>query len=439
MDLISSPTTALSGEIYLPGDKSISHRALIMSAIAEGRTTIYGLLESEDCVATRSALMAMGVKMEEPSPGVLWVHGRGKYGLEAPVQAIDCGNSGTSLRLLTGLLAAQPFSSILTGDSSLLNRPMERLTGPLTQMGAMIETNHGKAPIKIHAVKGQASALRGIRYKMPVASAQVKSGLLIAGMYADAETQIIEPCILRDHTERMLASFSCPVHKSGHEIRIHPNRKCMGCHIEIPGDFSSAAFFIVAATLIPHSEIILKNVGINPTRTGLLVLLKQMGAQIEVFNKKLYGEEPVADIRVRHAPLEGISIPAAMVPLAIDEFPILFIAAAVAKGQTILHGARELKFKESDRLFAMATGLQTLGIDAHTSKDGLYIQGGALRGGVVHSFHDHRVAMAFAIAGAIAKDPVIIQDCRWINTSYPGFIETALSIKLAIEAMPHES
>ena len=431
MHYISHPSKALEGEIAVPGDKSISHRALIFAAIAKGTTLIQGILESQDCFATKNALQSMGVSMDSSMPGTLLIKGEGKYSLKAPQQAIDCGNSGTTLRLLTGLLAAQSFDSQLTGDVSLLNRPMERLTQPLSEMGALIETTKGKAPIYIRG----GGCLKGIRYKMPIASAQVKSGLLLAGLYAEGETHIIEPYVLRDHTERMLATLSCPIHKTDNAVRVNALGECFGGHLDIPGDFSSAAFFIVAATLLPGSSLVIKNVGINPTRTGLLVLLKQMGAHIEVFNKKLYGEEPVADIAVRYAPLEGITISPAMVPLAIDEFPILFIAAAAAKGQTLLHGARELRYKESDRIFAMAAGLQALGIEAQAAKDGIFIQGGVFKGGTVDSFHDHRVAMAFSIAGAVSQKPVTIRDCQWIETSYPDFLSTALSVKLSREVL----
>ncbi|KTD16145.1 3-phosphoshikimate 1-carboxyvinyltransferase [Legionella jordanis] len=435
LDFVSSPVNALRGDITVPGDKSISHRSIILGAIARGTTTISGFLEGEDCLATLKAFRSMGVSIEGPVAQRVIIHGVGKHGLQKPKDVIDCGNSGTTIRLLSGLLAAQPFDSELTGDQSLQKRPMERVSRPLIQMGAEISTTDGKPPLRIKGGRN----LQGITYEMPEASAQVKSCLLLAGMYAQGETRVIEPGFTRDHTERMLTTFSYPIQKSENTIIINSESECLGTDIIVPGDISSAAFFIVAATIIPGSELVIRNVGINPTRTGVIQILTHMGAHITLNNKRLCGEELVADLFVQHAPLEGIDIPSDLVPLAIDEFPIIFIAAACAKGQTLLHGARELRCKESDRIGAMVEGLQRLGIEAQAFDDGLYIQGGELQGGEVNSFHDHRIAMAFAIAGAVAKNPVTIKNCANVATSFPTFVRTANSIHLSIKENQYEA
>jgi len=426
---ISSPVTSLQGDITVPGDKSISHRAIMLGAIAKGTTTITGFLEGEDCLATLNAFKSMGVAIEGPVDQRVVIHGVGKHGLQKPKQIIDCGNSGTTMRLMAGLLAAQSFDSELTGDSSLLKRPMERVSRPLNQMGAEVVTTDGRAPLHIRG--GQ--TLHGIVYEMPHASAQVKSCVLLAGMYAKGETRVIEQSITRDHTERMLIAFSYPLNKIDDAIVINAANECQGTDIIVPGDISSAAFFLVAATLIPGSDLILRNIGINPTRTGILQILQQMGANISIINKKICGEELVADLHVKHAALEGIDIPPSMVPLAIDEFPILFIAASCAKGITTIHGAGELRSKESDRIAAMVEGLQQLGIETEAFEDGACIHGGVLKGGVVDSQHDHRIAMAFAIAGGLAKAPITILNCANVATSFPTFVATANQIHLAIE------
>ncbi|MBA2652093.1 MAG: 3-phosphoshikimate 1-carboxyvinyltransferase [Tatlockia sp.] len=435
LDFASSPVAALRGEITVPGDKSISHRAIILGAIAKGVTTVSGFLDGEDCLATLKAFQSMGVTIEGPIDQRVVIHGVGKYGLSKPNQVIDCGNSGTSMRLLAGLLAAQSFDSELTGDESLKKRPMERVSRPLIQMGAEIKTRAGRPPLSIRG----GHPLHGISYKMPEASAQVKSCLLLAGLYAQGETRVIEPGLTRDHTERMLTTFSYPIQKAENTIIINSESECLGTDINVPGDISSAAFFIVAATLIPGSELLIKNIGINPTRTGIIQILKLMGAELSFQNKRLCGEEIVADILVKHAELEGIDIPMALVPIAIDEFPIIFIAAACARGQTLLHGARELRCKESDRIGVMVEGLKCLGIEAHAFDDGLFINGGKLEGGEVYSHHDHRIAMSFAIAGAVAQEQVIIRDCSNVATSFPNFVKTANEINLAIKEMHNEA
>ncbi|WED44116.1 3-phosphoshikimate 1-carboxyvinyltransferase [Legionella cardiaca] len=434
LDFVSSPVQSLSGDITVPGDKSISHRAIILGAIAKGITTVSGFLEGEDCLATLKAFQAMGVAIEGPVAQRVVIHGVGKYGLQKPKGVIDCGNSGTTMRLLAGLLAAQSFDSELNGDQSLQKRPMERVSRPLVQMGAEIRTTEGKPPLFIRG----GHSLQGITYEMPEASAQVKSCLLLAGLYAQGETRVIEPGFTRDHTERMLTTFSYPIQKAENTIIINSESECIGTDIIVPGDISSAAFFIVAATIIPGSEIVIRNVGINPTRTGIIQILTRMGANISLNNKRLCGEELVADLCVKYAPLEGIDIPSDLVPIAIDEFPVIFIAAACAKGQTLLHGARELRCKESDRIGVMVEGLQNLGIEAQAFEDGLFINGGELQGGEVKSYHDHRIAMAFAVAGAIAKGPITIKDCANVATSFPTFVKTANKINLAIKEINNE-
>lgn len=426
---ISSPVKSLKGDITVPGDKSISHRSIILGAIAKGTTTVSGFLDGEDCIATLNAFRSMGVKIEGPESQRLIIHGVGKYGLKKPESIINCGNSGTTMRLLSGLLSAQPFDSELTGDDSLVKRPMERVSRPLSQMGAEVTTSKGRPPLFIRGGR----VLQGITYEMPEASAQVKSCLLLAGLYAEGETCVIEPGLTRDHTERMLAAFSYPIHQSDGTIVINSASECHGTDIQVPGDISSAAFFIVAATLVPNAELFIRNVGVNPTRTGVIEILKRMGAHIEVTNHRVWGGEPVADIYVKHAPLKGIDIPVELVPLAIDEFPAIFIAASCAEGQTILHGAKELRCKESDRIGAMAEGLQQLGIEAEVFDDGICIQGGVLHGGEVDSRHDHRIAMAFAIAGSVASAPVKINDCAEVATSFPTFVNTANQVNLAIQ------
>ncbi|MBA2711060.1 MAG: 3-phosphoshikimate 1-carboxyvinyltransferase [Tatlockia sp.] len=434
LDFISSPVKSLRGEITIPGDKSISHRSIILGAISKGETRVSGFLDGEDCLATLKAFQAMGVKIEGPFEQRLIIHGVGKHGLTKPDEIIDCGNSGTSMRLLAGLLSAQAFDSQLTGDKSLVKRPMERVSRPLIQMGADVLTTAGRPPLQIRGGR----LLQGIAYKMPEASAQVKSCLLLAGLYAKGETQIIEPGLTRDHTERMLKAFSYPVQKNGNKVVINSENEGIGTNIKVPGDISSAAFFIVAASLIPGSELTIKNVGINPTRTGIIQILALMGADISLENHRLYGDELVADVYIKYAELKGIEIPADLVPVAIDEFPIIFIAAACAKGQTLLHGAKELRCKESDRIGAMVEGLQCLGIEAQSFDDGLSIKGGKLTGGEVLSHHDHRIAMSFTIAGAVAEEPVIIKDCKNVGTSFPGFVETANHIKMAIKELQDE-
>jgi len=433
MDFISRPVGALHGTAAVPGDKSISHRALMLGAVATGATRIQGFLDGADTNATLNALRAMGVTVDRAGAHDLTVHGRGLHGLSAPAAPLDLGNSGTSARLLAGLLAGQAFASELVGDASLMQRPMRRVVDPLRQMGADIECSPGGTlPLRIHGGR----RLHGIDYVLPVASAQLKSALLLAGLYAEGSTILTEPGRSRDHTERMLADFGCPVHREGGRIRLQavPLR---GHPVAVPGDISSAAFLILAACLVPGADIRLENVGINPTRSAVLTILGDMGADISVRERASGQSEPAADIHVRHAPLHGIAIPEELVPVAIDEFPAILVAAAAAQGRTVLSGAAELRVKESDRIAAMASGLSALGIDVETRADGMRVTGGRLQGGTVDSYSDHRIAMAFAVAGAAADAPVRVRDCINVNTSFPGFVECTRRIGLNIEAVEH--
>ena len=424
------PGGALRGRLRVPGDKSISHRAIMFGALAEGVTTITGFLEGEDCLATLRAFRAMGVRVDGPEQGRVTVHGVGLHGLRAPDGPLDMGNSGTSMRLMSGILAGQAFDTVLTGDASLTRRPMRRVTEPLARMGARIETTEtGSAPLRIHG--GQ--RLTGIDYPLPVASAQVKSALLLAGLYAEGVTRVTEPAPTRDHTERMLEGFGYPLRREGeHTVAVAGGGQLTGTTLDVPADISSAAFFLVGASLAPGSDLVLEHVGVNPTRTGAIDILRLMGADIQVLNPRQAGGEPVADLRVRYAPLHGVRIPEALVPLAIDEFPALFIAAACAEGVTVLTGAEELRVKESDRIQVMAEGLTALGVAAHPTADGLVIHGGALAGGVVESHGDHRIAMSFAMAALRAAGPITISDCANVNTSFPGFVTLARSVGLRV-------
>ncbi|MEI6708814.1 MAG: bifunctional prephenate dehydrogenase/3-phosphoshikimate 1-carboxyvinyltransferase [Methylococcales bacterium] len=419
----------LQGEARVPGDKSMSHRSIMLGSLAEGVTHVKGFLEAEDALATLQAFRELGVEIEGPVNGELTIHGVGKHGLKAPKNDLYLGNSGTSMRLLSGLLAGQPFNSVLTGDKSLSGRPMKRVTEPLALMGADIKTTEkGTAPLTI---TGKAGQLTGIDYVMPMASAQVKSCLILAGLYAQGETSVTEPAPTRDHTERMLAGFSYPVKKEGSKVTVTADGKLTAADIDVPSDISSAAFFLVGASIAEGSDLLLKHVGINPTRTGVIDILRLMGANIEVLNDREVGGEPVADLHVVYSPLKGIDIPEDLVPLAIDEFPVLFVAAACAEGQTRLSGAEELRVKESDRIQVMADGLQILGVDAQPTEDGMIIQGGGnISGGTVTSHGDHRIAMAFSIAGLRASAPITVLDCANVNTSFPEFKDLVKNLGL---------
>ena len=422
------PGGALTGRARVPGDKSISHRAIMLGALADGVTEIDGFLEGADALGTLAAFRALGVRIEGPDRGRVVVHGVGLDGLRAPGAPIDLGNSGTSMRLLAGLLAAQPFDTTLTGDASLSGRPMRRVTEPLAQMGARIDTSAGGTPPL--AIRGD-QPLHGIDYESPVASAQVKSALLLAGLYADGRTCVHEPGESRDHTERMLAGFGYAVERDGRRC-VQGGGRLTGRPVDVPADISSAAFFLVGASIAPDSDLVLEHVGWNPTRTGVVEVLRLMGADIEVLAEREVGGEPVADLHVKSAPLHGIDIPEHLVPRAIDEFPVLFVAAACARGRTVLTGAGELRVKESDRIQSMADGLAALGIDARPTPDGIEIEGGALTGGRVASHGDHRIAMSFAIAALRASDPVTVDDCANVDTSFPGFAALARRLGVAI-------
>jgi 3-phosphoshikimate 1-carboxyvinyltransferase len=425
----ATPARKVSGSLRVPGDKSISHRSLMLSAIARGRSRVSGFLDSEDCLATLGAMRAMGVQVERPDATSVIVDGAGAAGLRAPVADLDMGNAGTAIRLSLGLLAGQPFTARLVGDASLSRRPMERVAVPLRSMGARIETTDGHPPV---IVRGGA-ALHGIRYQLPVASAQVKSALLLAGLYAEGTTDLTEPAPTRDHTERMLQGFGVTVVRDGQRVQLTGPARLSACDVTVPGDFSSAAFFLVAGCLAAKGELRLESVGLNPTRTGLLQILRRMGARIEIANERTSGGEPLADLVVHPAQLHGIEVPEELVSLAIDEFPVLFIAAACASGETVVTGAAELRVKESDRIGAMAEGLERLGIEVDPRPDGMRVRGGQLRGGTIDSHGDHRVAMAFAIASLRATGPLEILDTANVATSFPGFVALARQAGLGLE------
>ena len=426
---IVQPGGKLQGTIRVPGDKSISHRSIMLGSLAEGVTEVTGFLEGDDALATLASFRAMGVQIDGPKDGNVTVHGVGMHGLKAPEQDVYLGNSGTSIRLLSGLLAGQNFASTLTGDKSLSGRPMRRVTDPLALMGAVINSNEGKPPLTVKA----GHKLSGITYTLPMASAQVKSCILLAGMYAEGVTTVTEPAPTRDHTERMLTGMGYQVDVQGDTVSLQGGGKLTATNIDVPADISSATFFMVGAAISEGSDLTLTHVGINPTRVGVINILRLMGADITLSNEGLTGGEPVADIRIKYAPLKGIQIPEDQVPLAIDEFPALFVAAACADGQTVLTGAEELRVKESDRIQAMADGLQILGIDAQSTTDGIIINGGVIGSGEVESHDDHRIAMSFAIAGLQAGGTIIVKDCANVATSFPNFVSLANEAGLELE------
>ena len=427
------PAMRVFGTMTVPGDKSISHRALMLSGIAEGVSEVSGFLGSEDCLASLAAMRALGVCIEQSSATRVLIHGVGMHGLKGAGRALDMGNAGTAMRLFTGLLSAQKFDSQLIGDASLMKRPMERVARPLRSMGADVRTRNGTPPVDIGGSRG----LHGIDYQMPVASAQVKSAILLAALYATEPTTITAPAVSRDHSERMLKSCGVKLDIDGLRITLHPPQHLDSQKISVPGDFSSAAFFIVAGLLAAPAEgLLIQNVGLNPTRIGLLAILQRMGANIEIVKPRDSGDEPVADLRVFASPLHGIPVPEDLVSLAIDELPVLFIAAACAQGETRVTGAEELRVKESDRIAAMSAGLTALGV-AHTAlPDGMQIkgreQGSAFASGEIDSFGDHRIAMSFAIASLRAAGDIKIRDVANVATSFPGFVPLAQSVGLAI-------
>jgi len=450
------PGSVIGGEISVPGDKSVSHRSLMLGGIAEGTTEVRGFLESEDCLATLAALRSLGVNIGRFGGNRVTIHGVGLDGFKAPAGPLDMGNAGTAMRLFMGLLAPQKFDSTLVGDSSLMKRPMERVAVPLRLMNAAIETQKGLPPV---VIKGGRS-LKAIDYALPVASAQVKSAILLAALRAEGRTRISEPAPTRDHTERMLTAFGVEVLRSEKGVALEGGQSLRGASIDVPGDFSSAAFFLVLGALTAQKGLTIRGVGINPTRTGLLDMLTMMGADIRVRPKNAvdhkgnaghqsgqgaghgsgqtsgYGVgEPIADIEVHASRLKGITVPEALVPLSIDEFPVFFIAAACAEGETLVRGAHELRVKESDRLAVMAEGLGALGVEHELLPDGIWIRGGkGFSGGSIDSHGDHRIAMAFAVASSMATGQLEIRDVANVATSFPGFVEIARRAGLQIEA-----
>jgi 3-phosphoshikimate 1-carboxyvinyltransferase len=431
------PAPRVSGIMTVPGDKSISHRSLMLSGLASGTSEVTGFLASEDCLATLNAMRALGVSIDCLSSTHVIVHGAGLRGLKGAAHALDMGNAGTAMRLFAGLLAPQEFSSTLIGDASLMKRPMERVAKPLREMGADIRTREGRPPVDIRG----GLRLHGIDYTMPVASAQVKSAILLAGLYAEGPTTVTAPAICRDHSERMLLSCGVRLTSTGLSSTVHPPQRLESQRLNVPGDFSSAAFFIVAGLLGAATDgLLIQNVGLNPTRTGLLDILRSMGGEIDIVNARESGAEPVADLLVRASALKGIEVSAAMVPLAIDELPVLFIAAACAQGETVVTGAEELRVKESDRIAAMSAGLETLGVAHEVMPDGMRIQGlpkgPAFGGGEVDSHGDHRVAMSFSVASLRAARPILIRDVANVATSFPGFVAMARSVGLDVTELP---
>ena len=404
----------------------------MLSGIAQGMSEVSGFLASEDCLATMAAMRALGVRIEQRSPTHVMIHGVGLRGLRGAGRALDMGNAGTAMRLFTGLLSAQAFDSQLVGDASLMKRPMERVAKPLREMGADVRTHEGTPPVDIGGGRG----LHGIDYRMPVASAQVKSAILLAALFADSATTVVAPAVTRDHSERMLLSCGVRIDIEGLRVTLHPPQQLASSRIEVPGDFSSAAFFIVAGLLgASPGGLLIENVGLNPTRTGLLDILRSMGAQIDIVNPR-EGAEPVADLKVHASALRGVHVPADLVPLAIDELPVLFIAAACAHGETVVTGAEELRVKESDRIAAMSAGLTALGVTHTVLPDGMRIEGrgegAAFGGGEIDSHGDHRIAMSFAVASLRASKPLVVRDVANVATSFPGFVDLARSVGLDV-------
>ena len=413
-----NPVVAVRGEITVPGDKSISHRSIMFGSIANGITRVSGFLRGEDNLATLNAFRAMGVVVEDDGE-VLTIHGRGLRGLVEPEDLLDCGNSGTSIRLLTGLLAGQEFFSVLTGDKYLRKRPMKRVVGPLAKMGAKIDGRSGgeKAPLAITGTR-----LTGIEYDSPIASAQVKSALLLAGLYADGATTVREPHVSRDHSERMLRHFGADIVVDGTSVTVRGGRELQGREIVVPGDISSAAFFMVAGLIVPRSELLIRGVGVNPTRTGIIDILRLMGGKITLLDEREVSGEPVADILVRSSSLQGIEIGGDLIPRAIDEFPVLCIAAAMANGRTVVRDAQELRVKETDRIKAMTENLRRAGVEVEETADGMIFPGNsAIAPFVADSCGDHRIAMSMLIASLVATGPCRVDDVECIATSFPNF------------------
>jgi 3-phosphoshikimate 1-carboxyvinyltransferase len=427
VDYVVEPAALTGGTVLVPGDKSISHRALMLGAIADGTGRIEGFLAGEDCLATMHALGALGVEFDLREEDVT-VHGVGMRGLVQPARELDLGNSGTGIRLLAGLLCGQGFTTVLTGDDSLRRRPMARVVTPLERMGARIDSREGRPPLTVHGGR----PLTGIACELPVASAQVKSAILLAALYARGETLVIEPAPTRDHTERMFRSMGVDLESGDGRIRVRGGQAVRARDMQVPADLSSAAFFVLAALIAPECELLIESVGVNPTRTGFIEILREMGADIELEAPRFLGDEPVADLRVRSSGLVGIRVDPALVSRAIDEFPVLFVAASAARGETRFEGIAELRVKESDRIAVMARGLQRLGIRVDESPDGAVVHGGRFGGGAVDSGGDHRVAMSLAVAGTVATAPMRVLHADNVATSFPGFVERLGSLGAAI-------
>lgn len=419
MDITIKPKNKIKGEIQVPGDKSISHRSIMLGAIAEGDTLIHGLLKGEDVLSTWKCMEQMGIQIEEKGNQVI-VHGQGLKGLKKPESILDAGNSGTTMRLLSGILAAQSFETTLTGDASLQKRPMKRIADPLSQMGADIKlADNNRPPIQINGTK-----LKPITYHSPVASAQVKSCVLLAGCFTKGKTTVVEPAQSRDHSERMLEAFGVSIHKEELSVSVDGPVQLKGTEIQVPGDISSAAYFLGAAILIDNSDVLLKNVNINPTRTGILEVFEKMGCQIEYRNQKVLNNEPVADLKISKQHLKGTMIEGDIIPKLIDEIPLIAIVATQAEGETIIRNAKELRVKETDRIRTIAENLNKMGVDLEIFEDGFKIYGPkTLQGANIQSFGDHRIAMSFAIAGFIAKGETVIQDAACAAISFPDFFD----------------
>ena len=429
MQFLVQPGSVRDAAVAVPGDKSISHRAVMLGSIASGTTRISGFLNGEDCLATLAAMSSMGVAAEQVDATTVTIHGVGLRGLQAPAAALDMGNSGTAMRLMAGLLSGQAFDTRLVGDESLSSRPMQRIITPLEAMGASIGSHDGRPPLNVHGGR----SLQAIHYDLPVASAQVKSAVLLAGLYADGTTSVCEPAVTRDHTERMLTAMGVEVRREDGRIAVEGGQELAGGTVRVPGDLSSAAFVLLAGCISDSADILIRNVGINPTRTGVIDILRAMGASIELENEDVHSGEPVADIRVRASQLRAIDVDPAFVSLAIDEFPVLFVAAACAEGATRFSGIGELRVKESDRIGAMATGLRNLGIQVDETEDGAVVHGGRLKGGTVQSFGDHRIAMSLAIAGTVADGAVSVKQTDAVATSFPGFVDLFRTLGMQIE------
>lgn len=421
-----SPVSSLHGEISVPGDKSISHRAIMFGSLAEGTTEITNFLQGADCLSTIACFRRMGIEIENTGSHIV-IHGRGLHGLSCPSEILDVGNSGTTTRLISGILAGQAFTSILDGDASIRQRPMNRIISPLSMMGASITSLHGNgcAPLRIAGQK-----LHAIHYDSPVASAQVKSCVLLAGLYADGITSVTEPVLSRNHSELMLNYFGAKVTSHGTTASIEPTPVLSGRHVVVPGDISSAAYFIAAALLVPGSEVLIRNVGVNPTRDGLLKVCKAMGAKIERLNENSGSGEPTADLLVRYSPLHGTVVEGDLIPTLIDELPVVAVMAAFAEGTTIIRDAAELKVKESNRIDVMVENLSRMGTEIEATDDGMIIRGGRpLHGATIDPHLDHRIAMSFAVAALASEGDTKIKDADCVRISYPEFYEDLLSLQ----------